>query len=74
MKVTVVNITNPVFSSEDQKNIDCILTLSTFPTPIPFTASADDIEEHGRIIYQSIMSGNYGAIGAYVPPPPPATP
>lgn len=33
--------------------------------PIPFTASPDDPEEHGRQIYHNAVSGIYGPIAEY---------
>lgn len=41
---------------------------------IPFTASENDVEEHGRVIFADIKSGNKGPIAAYVPPPTPPEP
>jgi hypothetical protein len=67
----VISITNPVFATEDGSSIDCILELDALPAPVPFTASAHDVEEHGRKIYADLIAGAYGAIGAYVPPPAP---
>ena len=37
---------------------------------IPFTASPDDVEQHGRDFYEQAIAGNFGPISAYVPPPP----
>lgn len=39
---------------------------------IPFTASPDDVEQHGRELYAEAISGKFGPIAAYVPPPPPS--
>jgi hypothetical protein len=67
----IVSVSNPVFSSEDGTMIDCMLQLDVLPNPVPFTAFRDDVEEHGRKIYNDLISGVYGPIAAYVPPPPP---
>jgi len=32
---------------------------------IPFTASPDDCEAHGRLIYKNAKAGNYGPIAPY---------
>lgn len=37
---------------------------------IPFTASPDDVEQHGRDIYTAAIAGEYGPIAPYSPPPP----
>lgn len=39
---------------------------------VPFTASDEDPEAHGRAIFAAIISGEFGQIAPYVPPPPPA--
>lgn len=38
---------------------------------IPFTASPNDPEEHGRTIYARALAGEAGPIAPYEPPPPP---
>ena len=38
---------------------------------IPFGASPDDIEEHGRAIYAELIAGEHGAIEPYIAPPEP---
>lgn len=38
---------------------------------IPFTASPNDPEEHGRNIHAACLSGEHGPVAAYVAPPPP---
>jgi hypothetical protein len=67
----VISITNPMFATEDGSSIDCILEIDALPAPVPFTASANDVEEHGRKIYADLIAGVYGAVGAYVAPPEP---
>ena len=64
----VEKISSPHFSSEDQLNIDCMVKFDTLPMEVPFTASVNDSESHGREIYARIMSGTYGDILPYVPP------
>lgn len=38
---------------------------------IPFTASPDDTEAHGRELYAQAVAGDFGPIAPYVAPPPP---
>lgn len=33
---------------------------------VPFTASSDDVENHGRLIYEDCISGAYGEIEEYI--------
>lgn len=35
---------------------------------IPFTASPDDVEEHGKAIYAKAIAGDYGPIAPFVAP------
>ena len=35
---------------------------------IPFTASPNDVEESGRLLYAEAIAGNFGPIADYVPP------
>jgi hypothetical protein len=56
--------------------IDCEIEHPVFGW-IPFTASPDDVEPHGREIYADLIAS--GAVAVYVPvdaptPPPPAPP
>lgn len=37
--------------------------------PMPFTASADDVEEHGRDAFAEIAAGTFGPVDPYVAPP-----
>lgn len=45
------------------KDIDCEARFSHFPNEwLPFLATHDDVEEHGRTLYQNALNGDYGAI------------
>lgn len=57
----------PSFSSPNQDSIDLEYNHPEYGW-IPFTASADDIEEHGRDIYEAAMNGEYGPIEPYSGP------
>lgn len=37
--------------------------------PVPFTASADDVEAHGRDLFTRASAGEFGPIAVYVAPP-----
>lgn len=43
--------------------IDLVVKFKEFPVEVSFTASSDDVEEHGRIIFQNAESGFYGPVG-----------
>lgn len=65
-------------ASPDAGRVDCVVTFEddagNIIGPVPFTASPDDVEAHGREIYQKAIAGEFGPVGAYVAPPPPAPP
>lgn len=65
MKYT--NITSPVWVNPENTMIRCQVKFLRFADYIPFTASADDIEEHGRNIFADCVSGKWGEIAACPP-------
>jgi len=71
MQATLTSVTNPRWANAENTMIDCEITTSQFGDEIlPFTASANDVETHGRGIFADLVAGKYGPIGEYVPPPP----
>jgi hypothetical protein len=74
MQATLTSLTNPKWGNAEHTTIDCEITTSQFGTEIlPFTASQNDVEAHGRAIFADIVSGAYGPIAEYVAPPPEVT-
>jgi hypothetical protein len=74
MQVTIVGGENPQYADDTGDAINLVLTVSAkdgVERSIPFTASKNDPETHGREIYDLAKAGEYGAIAAYVPPPDP---
>lgn len=70
MYAQLTSLTNPRWANAEQTAIDCEITTSQFGDEVlPFTASANDVEVHGRAIFADIVAGSYGLIGEYVPPP-----
>ena len=39
---------------------------------VPFRADPNDVEEHGRELYARAAAGDFGPVGDYEAPPPPA--
>ena len=75
MQTQLTSLTNPRWANADQTMIDCEITTSQFGSEVlPFTASQNDVEAHGRGIFADIVAGVYGEIAEYVPPPPPENP
>lgn len=60
MKYT--DVKNPKYADSENKTINCWVKFDAFLNHLPFTASPNDIEEHGRVIYQELISGKYGEI------------
>ncbi|RUT30925.1 hypothetical protein WG29040_23595 [Pseudomonas sp. PAMC 29040] len=63
---TVLSVREPAYAADGK----CITLQVTFDGmgEIPFTASADDTEEHGRLIHASALAGEYGDIADYKAP------
>lgn len=75
MLTQLTSLTNPRWSNAEQTTIDCKITTSQFGDEVlPFTASQNDVEAHGRGIFADIVAGNYGPIAEYVPLPEPVQP
>jgi len=70
---TLKTANNPVYTTEDLSAIDLQIEFEEMPGMIlPFSASKNDVEQHGREIYARAQAGEFGVVGAYVPPPEPA--
>jgi hypothetical protein len=68
MQFTLNSLSNPRWVDAEQTMIDCEITTSQFEDEIlPFTASAEDCEPHGRLIFTDIINGKYGDIAEYIP-------
>ena len=75
MQSTLTSLTNPIWADAAQTMIDCKITTNQFGDEVlPFTASQNDVEPHGRAIFANIVAGVYGPIAPYVPPPEPPKP
>ena len=66
MKIT--NITNLTWANAEHTMINVALETDVFGE-IPFSASPDDVEEHGREIFEDAVAGKFGIIAEYVAPP-----
>lgn len=75
MQAILTSLKNPIWANAEHTAIDCQITTSQFNDEVlPFTASQNDVEPHGRAIFSDIVSGAYGQIAEYVPPPEPPQP
>ena len=64
MKYTEVK--NMVYANEENSLITCDVKFELLDDFIPFTASPDDSEPHGRDIYNECLNGKYGEVSEYV--------
>ena len=75
MQSKLTSVSNPQWGNAEHTFINCEITTSQFGEEVlPFTASPDDCEPHGRAIFVDIVAGNYGPIAEYVAPPEPVQP
>lgn len=69
MQSKLTSLKNPRWANANRTSIDCEITTSQFgDEQLPFTASENDIELHGRAIFKDIVDGKYGAIEEYISP------
>lgn len=61
-------ITSPQWANAEQTAIDCMVTFDHIGEPVPFTANAQDTEQHGRDIFTRAAAGEFGEVAEYVPP------
>jgi hypothetical protein len=75
MQAILTSVANPRWSNAEHTMIDCEITTSQFGAEVlPFTANQNDVEAHGRAIFQDLVDGKYGPVAEYVPPPEPVQP
>jgi hypothetical protein len=66
---TIKDVKNPVWVDEKNTVIGCEIDHEVFGW-IPFAASPNDPEQHGRDLYAALVAGEHGDIAPYVPPQP----
>lgn len=59
---------NPRWANAAHTAVDLLVNHEAFGE-IPFTATPDDPEPHGRDFHARAVSGEFGAIADYIPPP-----
>lgn len=64
---TYSQVSNPVYANAEGTLINVNVLFDHLGEVVPFTASPDDVEEHGREIYLNAVRGDYGVIGDYIP-------
>jgi hypothetical protein len=69
-KMEYTTVSNPQWADVAHTCIQCIVNFTEFG-PSPFGAHPNDIEPHGKEIYQRCINGEFGPVAEYIPPPPP---
>lgn len=67
MKIAVENAHSPRYSQEDESVINLIIKFEHLDSEVEFSASLNDVEEHGRNIYIAAKAGEYGDVQPYEP-------
>jgi hypothetical protein len=57
----------PVWANAEHTMIDLTIKWVEIDEDLPFTASPDDCEEHGRAIFAAAVAGEYGPVAEFVP-------
>jgi len=70
MKINILTVSNPVWFDEQHTGIQCKITTAEYPGEVfPFLATPHDMEQHGKDLFQKIVSGVYGPIAPYAETP-----
>lgn len=67
MSLTIISVSNPIYSKVNNSTIDCLLT-TVEHGQIPFTAAAYDPMSYGKKLWKELQAGTYGMIADYIAP------
>lgn len=67
MKLNLKSASNPKWVDEAHTSINLTVNFEEIGT-VPFTATPNDTEEHGRDIYAKAVAGEFGEIAEWTPP------
>lgn len=67
MKLNLKSASNPKWVDEAHTSINLTVNFEEIGT-VPFTATPNDTEEHGRDIYAKAVAGEFGVISEWTPP------
>lgn len=62
IKIEITSARSPKWANEDCTAIDCLVRTNTLHREIPFTASPNDPEVHGRELFARCLAGEFGVI------------
>lgn len=61
--MNLISASNPVWADSDQTVINLTVRFAEIDEDLPFAASPNDPEPHGRNIYARAIAGEFGTIG-----------
>lgn len=80
IKTEILSVRNPQWADENRTAINCLVRTNTLHEELPFTASPNDSETHGRETFARCLAGEFGEIApmgpklSEQPPPQPEPP
>lgn len=75
MALTVTSVTDLSYADQQCTTVYMTVKFTEHPNPLPFLASPQDVEPHGRDLCMRAQRGDFGPIGPWVRPPnPPGQP
>ncbi len=75
IKIRILSVRSPKWTDNSRARIDCLIRTNYLDNEHPFTADPNDVEPHGREIFERCRAGEFGPIGEPecrpedVPPP-----
>lgn len=67
--LTFTTVTNLKYVSADHQIISMMVKFDDFDEAISFVATANDVEEHGRLLFEKAIAGDFGSIAEFTPSP-----
>lgn len=67
MKSEILSVRDPTWANSTKTAINCWIRTPAYSEELPFTASLNDPEEHGREIFIRCIAGNFGEIRPHSP-------
>ena len=57
---------NPQWADGSGTRIDLVIVWESFDRELPFTADANDFEEHGKLLFTKALNGEFGVIAPFI--------
>lgn len=62
------SVKNPTYSDPENKALTALVKFDHLESEVTFIARGDDVEEHGRELYQRACNGDFGTVAQYTAP------